>query len=91
MDTLAWLLVAVGGVMVGLGLIAILGRVPGIPRQDGWTPLALGANALVFGLGRGIDLPGEALLQWLAVILVFGTLFLSWRTRSRRASQGNAN
>lgn len=91
MDTLAWLLVGVGVVMASLGLIAVLGRVPDVPRQDGWIPLALGANALVFGLGRGIDLPGEELLQWLAVILVFGTLFLAWRTRSRRASQGNAN
>ena len=52
MDTLFWLFVVTGTVMIGLGLTAILRGVSGLPREDGWLPFAMGACAVLLGMAR---------------------------------------
>jgi hypothetical protein len=84
MDKLAWLFFLSGSVLVSLGLVALFQRVAGVPRSDGWVPLALGESALFSGIARSRDLPGEDWLRWLSVALLFGALIYEWRSRRRR-------
>jgi hypothetical protein len=85
-DALFWTMVVTGVVLVALGLVAIVPGVQGIPRRDGWPPLGMGVSAILMGVARYRDLPGEDWVSWVVVAIIFGVLLLQWRTHRRRRS-----
>lgn len=87
MDTFFWLFVVTGIVMIGLGLVAVLRGVSGVPREDGWLPLAMGASAVLLGMARYRDLPDEDWISWFAIAIICGGLFVEWRVHRHRKAR----
>jgi hypothetical protein len=88
MDALFWTEVVTGSVLVALGLVALMRLVPGVPREQGWPALGMGVSAILLGIVRARQLPGEDWVLGLAVVIIFSAVFLQWRTYRARKPGG---
>jgi hypothetical protein len=89
MDAIGWLMAAVGAMFVVLGLVASLGLVSGLSRDEGLGPLLLGLGALLSALARVPTIPGRGWWSSIGTVCLGAALVLTWRS-GRRANSAHA-
>lgn len=90
MDVIGWLMLGLGLVFLMLGLIAMVGRVSGLPRHDGREPLAAGVGFCLFAVSRVPALPAKEWLAWAGAACVVTGAVVAWRSHRRTHSTGRA-
>ena len=90
MDAFGWLMLGLGGMFFTLGLVAMIGRVSGLPPHEGRGPIALGVGFVLFGISRLPSLPGKEWLTWVGLASVVAGAVLDWRGHRRMRSADKA-
>ena len=80
MDATFWLLMVSGGLLLAQGLAFSLGAVPGKARHEGRGPLVMAGGAILSGIVRYRNLPGEDWISWVAVVIIFSSVYFQWRS-----------
>jgi hypothetical protein len=89
MDMIGWLMLGVGVMFLGFGLVAVVGLVGSLTRQEGQGPLVFGVGVVLTALSRVSSLPGEVWLTWAGIACVLAAVVLTWRSYRRRPRTGH--
>jgi predicted alpha/beta superfamily hydrolase len=85
---IGWVIVGCGTLLLGLGLVALFGLIPGL--DEGWSTTLFGAGLVLQGAGSIREGPGAEWQQWAGAILVALSVILQFRGYRRRKAASSS-